>query len=189
MITGISQVRRGSSSSASDSKSDSDNSKVRTLPISCYPWRSNEPGYMQSSSSRPSSITRDASSGLTITERRALRRLHVAATPISSFARRHSPHASPTSPGFASQRPRPPSAGLPSPVMLPTLPPMLAESLSSFGFPAARSEKRARSRSSRRSKSPASKPMAVDSDNDAFVKQNPAGLRISSFHRHVAPIA
>lgn len=144
---------------------------------------------MQSSSSRRSNINRDASSGLTITERRALRRLHVAATPISSFARRHSPHASPTSPGFALQRPRAPSASLPSPVMLPTLPPTLAQSLSAFAFPGTSNEKRVKEKSDRRSRSPVPSPMVVDSDSGAFVKQNPAGLRISSFHRQVAPIA
>lgn len=145
---------------------------------------------MQSTSSRRSSTNaRDASSGLTITERRALRRLHVAATPISSFARRHSPHASPTTPAFVSQRPRAAPAGLPSPVMLPTLPPMLTQSLTAFAFPSAMGEKRGRDIDRKSmSRSPTPNAMIVDSDC-AYVKQNPAGLRISSLHRQVEPIA
>lgn len=146
-----------------------------------------------------------------------LRVTAVAYTPISSFARRRSPQASPTSPEFAQPRARSTSNELPSPVMLPTLPPLLAESFAAYSFPSASNESRSSrmirsnhhlqhrrgkssnsssgrsSRNSERrsqSRSPVPSPMELDTENSGlFVKHHQAGLRISSFHRQVAPIA
>ncbi|KAH8113374.1 hypothetical protein DFH11DRAFT_1727851 [Phellopilus nigrolimitatus] len=124
--------------------------------------------------------------------RGSLERLNAVATsctPISSFARRRSPHSSPTSPSFSKRQPvRSASAGLNSPVMLPTLPPMLAESFAAFSFPAGSDANV--SESERRSRSPHPSPVALDTkDSKTFVKHHQAGLRISSFHRKIAPVA
>ncbi|KAL5488156.1 hypothetical protein ACEPAI_6264 [Sanghuangporus weigelae] len=114
-------------------------------------------------------------------------------TPISSFARRRSPQASPTSPSFKQFRVRGTTADLPSPVMIPTLPPMLAESLATFSFPAStnRIHSVAAGRKERRSpsRSPHTSPMDLDQDNRPLVRHHQAGLRISSLHRQIAPIA
>ncbi|KAL5508360.1 hypothetical protein ACEPAH_5979 [Sanghuangporus vaninii] len=114
-------------------------------------------------------------------------------TPISSFARRRSPQASPTSPSFKQIRARGTNPDLPSPVMIPTLPPMLAESLATFSFPAStnRNHGVAAGRKERRSpsRSPHTSPMDLDQDTRPLVKHHQAGLRISSLHRQIAPIA
>lgn len=123
----------------------------------------------------------------------AMDRLKLAAAPISSFARRRSPQASPTSPSFAHARARGTNTELPSPVMIPTLPPILAESLASFSFPAPsdRNNSATTRRKERRSPSlsPHVTPMEVDTENRPLVKHHQAGLRISSLHRQIAPIA
>ncbi|OCB84464.1 hypothetical protein A7U60_g8450 [Sanghuangporus baumii] len=114
-------------------------------------------------------------------------------TPISSFARRRSPQASPTSPSFKQIRARGTNSDLPSPVMIPTLPPMLAESLATFSFPASinRNHSVAAGRKERRSpsRSPHTSPMDLDQDTRPLVRHHQAGLRISSLHRQIAPIA
>ncbi|KAI5120515.1 hypothetical protein M0805_000100 [Coniferiporia weirii] len=124
--------------------------------------------------------------------RGSLERLNITATsctPISSFARRRSPHSSPTSPTFAQHRSRSTSAELPSPVMLPTLPPMLAESFAAFSFPMPATKSSGNGAWDRKSRSPFLSPMELSTDETTFVKHHQAGLRISSIHRQIAPIA
>jgi len=124
---------------------------------------------------------------------------------ISSFARRHSPHSSPTSPTFASQRCRSTSSDVLAPVSIPTLPPLIAESFAGFSLsntvaPGAHSTSRRDTRNMRRSISPSPMEICEGESDAAILTHQHGGLRISSLcrpnnrripspRRHILPIA
>jgi len=109
--------------------------------------------------------------------------------PISSFARRHSPHSSPTSPTFTSRRCRSTSSDVLTPVSIPTLPPLIAESFAGFSLsnpvvaPGAHSSSRRDTRNMRRSISPSPMEICEGETDAAILKHQQGGLRISSLCR------
>ncbi|TDL29285.1 hypothetical protein BD410DRAFT_13896 [Rickenella mellea] len=105
-------------------------------------------------------------------------------TPISTYIRRRSPTASPTTKSFT-QLPRNSPSIAPVPVSLPTLPPLLAESFASFSFSEESSAAKSRSVTRSLGPSPRSSPRP-DSPEQFKVLHSQSGIRISSTYRSCA---
>ena len=104
-----------------------------------------------------------------------------ACAPISTFARRRSPQTSPTASSFSQRhRARVAQSEFPPPLSLPTLPPLLAQTLATYSFPTATSDDQL----SDRSRSPSVGPLSpMEVEQPTFVKHQQAGVRISSICR------